>query len=676
MAQGENWGWWSEPERGASSHQSPASHQDPARHQGPRSSQGSRGNQDPRSHQDPARNQDSRQSQDQHREPAGWPDPDRHRGSVYRSAAASGDPDATLIMRPIVAYPPTPGLQEPPAWEPLSNRAPADAEEPPGGEEPAGEHGGGSAARNSAIMAVGSLVSRGTGFLRTAVLAAALGGGVVGDAFSTAQFFPGMIYELLLGGILGDFIVPVLVRARKSSPDRGQAFTQRLLTLAVISLGAATALAVLIAPVLAAIFSQDASDAKRHVITVLSYLIMPTIFFYGMSAVFGSVLYSRDHFMAPMWAPILNNLVIIGAGGLYIGLFGAKPVDPEQMTPARLLVVGGGLLLGIVIQSLGLWPALRRVGFRWKWRFDFRGLGLGELGRLSGWMFCYVGIGQVGIVILLYLLNLANSGGNHAGPMTYNNVYLLLMMAHGIVAVSIITALLPRMSKSAADGRYGDLAADLSRGTRTSVVVLAPIAICYVVLAQPAMITLFERGAYTRSNAIGGSGVLVIAGLALIPYAISQLLTFAFYALANTKAPAMISLPVTGLRVLLQVGVYLLFAASFTAAGLMIGNAVSYLLGVALSVLFLRPKVGRLGMRGIVNTLVRVCVAAAGAAVVGLVLLRVLPGGDEATRVQAAIQLVAGGIGVFLTYLVLAVLLRIHEINEVLALVRRRLPGR
>jgi putative peptidoglycan lipid II flippase len=596
---------------------------------------------------------------------AGRPPPARGRGSIYRSGAATGDPDATLIISPIVVDP----------AQPVSGGTPAyPAPSPPLDATPEPE--GGSAAGNSAIMAIGSLVSRLTGFLRTAVIAAALGGSVVGDSYTTAQLFPGMIYEFLLGGILGDFIVPVLVRARKSDPDRGQAYAQRLLTLAVLALGTATLLAVLAAPLLAALYSGDAPEIKRHLITVLSYLILPTIFFYGISAISGAILYSRGHFAAPMWTPILNNLVVIGTGGLYLLLFGAKPINPEQMTPARIAVVGGGTLLGIVVQSVGLWPALRKVGFRWRWRFDFRALGLRELGRLGGWMFCYVAVSQIGVLVLLNLLNRANKGGNVAGPMIYNNVYLLLMMAHGIVAVSIITALLPRMSAAAHERRFGDVAADLSRGTRTSAAVLAPIAVCYVVLAQPAMITLFERGAFTRANAIDGAGVLVIAGFALIPFAISQLLTFAFYSLSDTKTPAVTNLPVVGLRILVQVGVYLLFAASFTAAGLMLGNAISYGLAVVMAVVLLRPRVGRLGMQGIVATLLKVAVAAVASAGVGVLVLKVLPGGDDATRVEAAVELVVGGAAVFVTYLVLSVLLRIHEIKEVLNLVRRRLPGR
>jgi putative peptidoglycan lipid II flippase len=412
------------------------------------------------------------------------------------------------------------------------------------------------------------------------------------------------------------------------------------------------------------------------VITVLSYLIMPTIFFYGLSAISGAILYSRGHFAAPMWTPILNNMVVIATGGLYLLLFGAKPIRPEDITGAQLAVIGGGTLLGILVQSIGLWPALRRVGFRWRWRFDFRALGLRELGRLGIWMFCYVAVSQIGVLVLLNLLNRANDNGNVAGPMIYNNVYLLLMMAHGIVAVSIITALLPRMSAAAHERRFGDVAADLSRGTRTSAAVLAPIAVCYVVLAQPAMITLFERGAFTRGQAIDGAGVLVIAGFALIPFAISQLVTFAFYALADTKTPAVTNLPVVGTRILIQVGVFMAFAASFTATGLMLGNAISYVLAVGLAVMLLRPRVGRLGARAIAATLFKVAAAALGAGLVGWLVLKMLPIGDDVTRLEAAVQLVVGASAVLVTYLVLSVVLRIREIKEVLDLVRRRLGRR
>ncbi|SDY19094.1 putative peptidoglycan lipid II flippase [Micromonospora pattaloongensis] len=585
-------------------------------------------------------------------------------GGLYRSANAGPGGDA----------PPDDGATL------ISVRAADQAiAEPPGtGPEPAGdpgaEAGRGSAAGNSAMMAIGSLVSRGTGFLRTAVIAAALGGGLVGDAYTTAQFFPGMIYELLLGGILTSVVIPVLVRRRKTDADRGEAYTQRLLTLAVLTLGATTLLAVLAAPLLGMIYTSDGST--RGLLTALSYLMLPMMFFSGLSAMLSGVLNTRGHFAAPMWAPILNNLVVIGTAGLYILVFGAELIRPSQMTPARVLVIGGGTLLGIVVQSLGLWPALRKVGFRWRWRFDFRALGLRELGRLGGWMFCYVAVSQVGVIVLLRLLSQANAEGNVAGAMIYNNVYLLMMMAHGIVAVSIITALMPRMSAAAADGRMHDLAADLSRGTRMTTAVLAPIAVCYAVLAQPIATTLFNRGAFTRENATATSLVLLVAALALVPFAISQLFTFAFYALPDTKTPALINIPVVLLRVAVQVGVFLAFAAEFTASGLMVGNALSYVAAAVLSAVLLRPRIGRIGLREIMTSFGKVLVAALVAGVAGLAVVSLIFGGGGAADAGGGrnlVALVAGGIVICGVYGAVALALRLREVTDVVAMVRRKI---
>ena len=359
----------------------------------------------------------------------------------------------------------------------------------------------GSAASNSAMMAIGSLVSRGTGFIRTAVMAMALGGFLVGNAYTTAQVFPGMIYELLIGGIMSSVLVPMIVRARKQDADRGEAYTQRLLTLSLIVLGITTVLATLCAPLLAIAYASGASDASKNVITALSYLMLPTIFFYGLSGLCGAILNARHSFAAPMWTPILNNLVVIATGVFYMVTFGTALIQPEEMTPARILVLGGGFLLGIITQALGLLPALRRTGFRFKWRTDFRKLGLRRLGHVGGWMFCYVIVNQLALLLLFNLLN--RGGKNDAGPMIYNNVFLLLMMAHGIIAVSVITALLPRMSAAAVDGRAAEISQDLSRGIRMVTVLLAPIAVIYSVLALPISVALFQGGAFDAERVAG-----------------------------------------------------------------------------------------------------------------------------------------------------------------------------
>ncbi|MEU2610712.1 lipid II flippase MurJ, partial [Micromonospora sp. NPDC007271] len=140
-----------------------------------------------------------------------------------------------------------------------------------------------SAAANSAVMAIGSLVSRGTGFIRNLMIGAALGN-AVSNVYTTAQFLPNQVYEFLLGGVLTSVLIPVLVRRRKIDPDRGEAYAQRLLTLAVLTLAAAALLAVVSAPVLTAIYAAGKDAAYKELVNDLSYLMLPMLFFTGVSA--------------------------------------------------------------------------------------------------------------------------------------------------------------------------------------------------------------------------------------------------------------------------------------------------------------------------------------------------------------------------------------------------------
>ncbi|GIJ08721.1 murein biosynthesis integral membrane protein MurJ [Micromonospora andamanensis] len=577
-------------------------------------------------------------------------------GGLYRSAnaqqggAAGGRPGdgATFISA-----------------EPLNQPA-AEAVAPP--QEQVAES---SVAANSAIMAVGSLVSRGTGFLRNLMIGAALGN-LIGNVFTTAMFLPQQVYEFLLGGILTSVLIPVLVRRSKLDSDRGQAYAQRLLTLAVVALAATVLIAVIAAPVLTSLYASGKDDNYTGLVTKLSYLMLPMLFFTGISALIAAILNTRGHFAAPMWAPILNNLVAIATFGTYIVVFGAQARQPADVGLNQVLLIGGGTLLGVAVQAAGLLPALRKVGFRWKLRFDFRQLGLSELARLGGWMFCYVAVNQLGLFVVVNLLTRA-AGEENAGLLIYNNVFLLLMMAHGIIAVSIITALLPRMSAAAADGRFRDFTSDLSRGTRTVSAVLAPIAVCYAVLATPISVVVFRYGAFTADNAVATSTVLLVAAIGLVPFAISQLFTFAFYALPDTRMPALINIPVVALRVGVQIALFLVFSPSFAGAGMMIGNTVSYLAAAIASAWLLRPRVGRIGLGAILRTLGRVTVAAVGAALVGLLVVVLLPGGDTPSWLEAMVQLVVGGAVIGGTYLGLATVLRISEITEVVRMVRRRL---
>jgi len=604
-------------------------------------------------------------------------------GTVYRGGRyADEDPTAVLPVvpgaagvigyeaNPTVVLPPVPPGPAAPSGPPVAAPPPAPRAAP--AETLAAPDITGSVARNSAIMALGSMVSRVTGFLRTAALGAALGAAAVSDDYNLANTLPAMVYELLLGGVLAGVIVPLLMRARTTDADRGEAYAQRLLTAAAVFLGAATALAVAAAPLLTRIMTNARTPAAdRHLITVLGYLLLPEIYFYGIAALLAAILNTRGHFAAPMWAPILNNIVVITTAAVFLLLPGS-PIAAESVPTAKILVLGIGTTLGIVVQAAGLFPALRKVGFRWRWRWDFRALRLGELARVSVWMLAYVIVSQLGLVVVLKIAKLAGDKAG-PGPAIFNNAFLIFMMAHGIVAVSIITALMPRMSRAAAEHRYPDVAAQLSLGIRLSAVILVPATAAYLVLGRALGVTLFEWKHYTHPQAVATGWVIAVAGLGLVPFAIGQLQIFAFYALPDTKTPALVNIPVVLLRVVADVLFWLVLPTAWVAAGLMAGNAISFVGSLLLGFALLRRRIGLLGMSRVAATLARLGLAAAVAAVPTWLVVYLLDRALGDDKLGNAVQLVVGGVVLLAAYVGMAFALRVREVSELFGMVRGRL---
>src|SRR6266511_3755367 len=518
-------------------------------------------------------------------------------GTVYRGGRyADEDPTAVLPVvpgaagvigyeaNPTVVLPPVPPGPAAPSGPPVAAPPPAPRAAP--AETLAAPDITGSVARNSAIMALGSMVSRVTGFLRTAALGAALGAAAVSDDYNLANM-------------------------------------------------------------------------------------LPEIFFYGIAALLAAILNTRGHFAAPMWAPILNNIVVITTAAVFLLLPGS-PIAAESVPTAKILVLGIGTTLGIVVQAAGLFPALRKVGFRWRWRWDFRALRLGELARVSVWMLAYVIVSQLGLVVVLKIAKLAGDKAG-PGPAIFNNAFLIFMMAHGIVAVSIITALMPRMSRAAAEHRYPDVAAQLSLGIRLSAVILVPATAAYLVLGRALGVTLFEWKHYTHPQAVATGWVIAVAGLGLVPFAIGQLQIFAFYALPDTKTPALVNIPVVLLRVVADVLFWLVLPTAWVAAGLMAGNAISFVGSLLLGFALLRRRIGLLGMSRVAATLARLGLAAAVAAVPTWLVVYLLDRALGDDKLGNAVQLVVGGVVLLAAYVGMAFALRVREVSELFGMVRGRL---
>jgi putative peptidoglycan lipid II flippase len=540
-------------------------------------------------------------------------------------------------------------------------------------EKPSVESAG--VARNSAVMALGTIASRITGMARTIVTAYAIGSAAVSSAYAYANNLPNQVYELLLGGVLAGVVVPLLVKAQKTDADQGEAFIQRLLTMTVALFAAITAVAVAAAPLLTTLVagpSFRAQPGNSALTTTFAYLILPEILFYAVAAVFGAVLNSRGRFAAPAWVPVLNNLVVIVTAAVFFVMHGSGKLDVSTLTGAEVLVLGVGTTLGIVVQSLALWIPMHRLGFRWKWRWDWRATGLAEAGNVAGWLILYVALSQVGLTAVL---NATGSAPGGVGSAVYNYAYVLFTLPHGLVAVSVITALLPRMSRAAVDGRPRAIAHDLSLGTRLSATLLVPASGVLLALGPAIGVLIYAHGNTNVEQGVLIGEVAAVAGIGLVPFAISQIQTFVFYSMREPRTAALINIPVVLMRIVGAVLVAILIpgrAPGFVLQALMIVNTGSYVLAMVLGAFFLRRRLGRLHLVRTISTLVRVTLATIPAVLVAYLiqtqLSRLLGQSLVADIVALGAGLTVGG-GV---YLGLALLLRVREIREVFDQIRRR----
>ena len=530
---------------------------------------------------------------------------------------------------------------------------------------------GPSLGRASGLMAVASLVSRVTGFVRQLALVTVLGLGVVNDSYTVANTLPNIVYELLLGGVLTSVMVPLLVRAQTEDADGGEAYTRRLLTIAGAALALATLAAMAAAPLLTRLYLGDGDGpANPQLATAFAWLLLPQIFFYGLGALLGALLNTRGVFGPFAWAPVLNNVVVLGVLAVFVALPGRISLDPVRMGEPKLLVLGVGTTLGIVVQALVLLPAVRRTGFRYRplWGWDRR---LGETGGLALWVVAYVLIGQVGYIVTTRVA----AGAAPGSVAIYANAWLLLQVPYGVLGVSLLTALMPRMSRAAAEGRTADVVADLALGTRLSAVLLLPVSVLLTLFGTDVGVALFSLGA----GAAGGGSQRLGAALAasafgLLPFAVVMLQLRVFYALTDSRTPTLLQLVIVGVKVPLLLAAPALLPPDRVVLGLVAANGASFVVGAVLGQVLLHRRLGRLGTVGVLAALARMAVAACLAGLVALAAVRLLDPALDGLGPMArawselAVAAVTGGPAVVVAMLAL----RVPE----LAAVRRRVLGR
>ncbi|MCH1448210.1 MAG: murein biosynthesis integral membrane protein MurJ, partial [Candidatus Nanopelagicales bacterium] len=359
----------------------------------------------------------------------------------------------------------------------------------------------------STVMATGTVVSRITGIARDIALAAALGFYLVSDAYSLGNSLPTIIYILVVGGALNAVFIPQLVRRMEKDDDGGNAYADRLITLTGSVLLALSILAVVAAPWIVDLYTPaDYPQSQYDLAVAFARLCLPQIFFYGAYTMLSQVLNARGTFGAPMFAPIANNVVAITTFVLFIIVAGTSAAADGALTTGQVLLLGIGTTAGVVVQAAILIPVLGRAGYRWRPRFDWKGQGLGKAAKLAGWTVGLVLVNQITYIVITRLAAQANvdaaaSGATAAGITTYQKAHLVFMLPHSVITISIVTALLPALSRLAHEGKLKEVGEDVAGAMRLVAALVVPIAAMLFVLGSDVSVLLFGYGAATTDQA-------------------------------------------------------------------------------------------------------------------------------------------------------------------------------
>ncbi|NEB79740.1 murein biosynthesis integral membrane protein MurJ [Streptomyces sp. SID14478] len=546
---------------------------------------------------------------------------------------------------------------------------------------PASKKGGraSSLMKSSAVMAAGTLVSRLTGFVRTMVITAALGAGLLGDTWTVAYTLPTMIYILTVGGGLNSVFVPQLVRAMKEDDDGGEAYANRLLTLVMVALAVIVTIVVVAAPVLINLMSDTVSSnaAADSVGVTFARYCLPTIFFMGVHVVMGQILNARGKFGAMMWTPVLNNIVMIFTFGMFIWVYGTAAESHMGVTtiPADgIRLLGIGTLLGLTVQALAMIPYLRETGFRFRLRFDWKGHGLGKAVKLAKWTVLFVLANQAGVIVVTQLATAAGEASpvNGTGIMGYSNAQLIWGMPQAIITVSVMAAMLPRISRAAHDGDSGAVRDDISSGLRTSAVAIVPVAFMFVALGVPMCTLLFGSSGTEAAQSMGY--ILMAFGLGLIPFSVQYVVLRGFYAYEDTRTPFYNTVIVAAVNAAASALCYVILPARWAVVGMAFSYGLAYAIGVGVAWQRLRKRLGGdLDGANVVRTYARLCLAAVPATIIGGGIGYALTKSLGHGAAGSIAALVVGGAVLLGIFYVAARKMRIEELNSMVGMVRGRL---
>lgn len=539
----------------------------------------------------------------------------------------------------------------------------------------------------SAVMAAGTVTSRITGVLRDITMTAALGFFLVSDAFSLGNSLPTMIYILVIGGALNAVFIPQLVRKMQEDSDDGKAYADRLITLTGIALLVLSVVAVVLAPLIVDLYTPSDYPQKEFDLAVaFARLCLPQIFFYGVYAMLSQVLNSRGKFGAPMFAPIANNIVAIATFLLFIAIAGTSAAADGNLTTDQVLLLGIGTTLGVVAQAVILLPVLSKAGYMWRPRFDWRGNGLGKAGTLAMWTIGLVLVNQLTYLVITRLatqanVNAAAVGDVAAGLTTYQKAHLVFMLPHSVITVSVITALLPALSRVAQAGKLSQVGRDVSGAMRLVSFFVIPITAVLFVTGVGIAVLLFGYGAATTEQAELLGFVISIFMLGLVPFTLFYVLLRGYYALEDTRTPFMITVIFSIVLLVILVPLFSSMGDGGTQiAFIALCYSISYWVGLVIAWVVLAKRLKGMESGRTLWSITRMFIA--GVVAVGVMLLasqqfnNIFVGEGEginySDKGMVFIRLIVVSMVGLLSYLIAAWILRVREISVAQRVIAQR----
>ncbi|MDO9379814.1 MAG: murein biosynthesis integral membrane protein MurJ [Nocardioidaceae bacterium] len=531
-------------------------------------------------------------------------------------------------------------------------------------------------------MALGTVLSRVTGFLRLALVIAALGTSLNADVYTLANSVPNALYILVAGGVFNVVLVPQLIRAMRHDRDGGEAYANRVITLGLLILLVATVVLVVAVPVLVrlifdgGLFAPENTGARESAYALMRYC-MPQVFFYGAFVLVGQVLNARERFGPMMWAPIANNVLASAILGGYIVVYGSSDTAGGFGSGEEILL-GVGSTLGIVLQAAILVPYLRSAGFRYRPRFDFRGAGLGHTARLGAWTLAFIVANQVSFFVVNRVASgsatrAAESGAEVAGATVYQAAFLVSQVPHGIITVSVMTAVIPTLSRYAADRDLDAMRVELGATARVVLTAIVPVVVAVACLGQAAATILTSYGGAAGDTHVIGYTISAFAP-GMLFFCLHFLMLRGFYAMEDTRTPFLVQIWLSGTQVCLALVIGELADPTRLAVWLALGYGGAYLVGATLSATVLGLRIGTIFTRSMLLHLLKLAVACAVAAALMLGTWAALEQlGLPATSRAGALLLavVGGGLGLG-GYLLAAQVLRVQEVRSLLRAVARR----